>query len=136
MKQKKDEKINNSKNKKKTFLRIFLFILIAIWAIIVFNFSSQNGGDSSGLSKKIVELFTKNEETINLVEPYVRKFAHFSEYGLRRSIIYIFIFNFIIFGIFIVIKKFVSTILAELSSIFIFFSTIFTYYFHIIQSFL
>ncbi len=93
MKQKKDEKINNSKNKKKTFLRIFLFILIFIWAFIVFNFSSQDGGDSSGLSRKIVELFTKNEETINLVEPYVRKFAHFSEYGLRRSIIYIFIFN-------------------------------------------
>ena len=69
------------KNKVK-ILKIFLVVLIAIWAYVVFNFSSQNGGDSSGLSRKVVELFTKNEDTINIVEPYVRKAAHFSEYAL------------------------------------------------------
>lgn len=70
-----------SKNKVK-ILRIFLVIIIAIWAYVVFNFSSQDGGDSSGLSRKVVEFFVKNEEVINKVEPYVRKAAHFSEYGL------------------------------------------------------
>lgn len=70
-----------SKNKVK-ILRIFLLIIIAIWAFVVFNFSSQDGGDSSGLSRKVVEFFIKNEEVINKVEPYVRKVAHFSEYGL------------------------------------------------------
>ena len=70
-----------SKNKVK-ILRIFLLIIIAIWAFVVFNFSSQDGGDSSGLSRKVVEFFIKNEEVINKVEPYVRKAAHFSEYGL------------------------------------------------------
>ena len=64
------------------FLRIFLLILIIIWACIVFNFSSQTGKDSSGLSRWIVELFTNDEMIINKVEPYVRKLAHFSEYGL------------------------------------------------------
>lgn len=68
------------KNKVK-ILRAFLVIIIAIWAYAVFNFSSQNGGDSSGLSRKVVEFFVKNEEVINKVEPYVRKAAHFSEYG-------------------------------------------------------
>ncbi len=63
-------------------LRIFLVIIIAIWACAVFNLSNQNGGDSSGLSRRVVEFFIKNEELVNKVEPYVRKAAHFSEYGL------------------------------------------------------
>lgn len=70
------------KKRKVKILRIFLVIIIAIWAYIVFNLSSQDGGDSSGLSRKVVEFFVKNEEVINKVEPYVRKAAHFSEYGL------------------------------------------------------
>lgn len=61
--------------------RIFA-ILIVVWALFVFNLSSQTGSDSSGLSRMIVELFTKDEAIINIVEPYVRKFAHFSEYAL------------------------------------------------------
>lgn len=63
-------------------LRIFLFILIVIWAFLVFNLSSQNGNNSSGLSRKVVEFFTKDEAIIQKVEPYIRKLAHFSEYGL------------------------------------------------------
>lgn len=64
------------------FLRIFLLIVIIIWAFLVFNLSSQNGNNSSGLSRKVVEFFTNDEAIIEKVEPYVRKFAHFSEYGL------------------------------------------------------
>lgn len=63
-------------------LRIFLLIVIIIWAFLVFNLSSQNGDNSSGLSRKVVEFFTNDESIIEKVEPYVRKLAHFSEYGL------------------------------------------------------
>lgn len=70
------------KDKKIKFLRIFLVILIIIWACLVFGLSNQDGDDSSGLSRKVVEFFTNDEEVIEKVEPYVRKLAHFSEYGL------------------------------------------------------
>lgn len=78
--------------KKVKLLRIVLLILIFIWAFLVFNFSSQSGDDSSGLSRMIVELFTKDEAIINKVEPYVRKAAHFSEYGLG-GILFLSLFN-------------------------------------------
>jgi VanZ family protein len=68
--------------KKIKVLRIVLIILIIVWAYLVFSFSSQDGGESSGFSRMIIELFTKDEAIINVVEPYVRKFAHFSEYAL------------------------------------------------------
>ena len=78
MKNKKNGRINKSLKIK----RIILFLLICIWAVIVFNFSSQNEDESSGLSRKIVELFIKSEELVSKVEPYVRKIAHFSEYAV------------------------------------------------------
>lgn len=62
--------------------RIILLILIFIWAILIFGLSGQNGTKSSGLSRKVVSLFTENEKIIDTVEPYIRKVAHFSEYGL------------------------------------------------------
>lgn len=62
--------------------RLILLVLIIIWAILIFGLSGQNGTESSGLSRKVVEIFTKNEEIIDRVEPYIRKVAHFSEYGL------------------------------------------------------
>ena len=62
--------------------RLILLVLIIIWAVLVFGLSGKNGTESSGLSRKIVEFFTNNEEIIDCVEPYVRKLAHFSEYGL------------------------------------------------------
>ncbi len=69
-------------SKKTIIIRIILFILICIWAYIVFNFSSQNGDESSGLSRKVTEFFIKDEKLVLIVEPYVRKLAHFSEYAL------------------------------------------------------
>lgn len=62
--------------------RLILLVLIIIWAISIFGLSGQNGTESSGLSRKIVQIFTKNEEIVDMVEPYIRKVAHFSEYGL------------------------------------------------------
>ena len=63
-------------------LRTVLIILIVLWAYLVFTFSSHDGGESSGLSRWIVELFVKDAELVDKIEPYVRKWAHFSEYGL------------------------------------------------------
>lgn len=90
-KQKKDDKQKIVDKKIKRF-RIFMIILIAIWAIFVFYLSGQSGSESSGLSRRVVMLFTKNEDIINTVEPYVRKLAHYSEYGLG-GILFIILFN-------------------------------------------
>lgn len=80
---KKEENKNRKfKIDKIVLLRAVLLITICFWAILVFNFSSQNGPQSSGLSRKVVEFFIKDEQIISIVEPYVRKFAHFSEYAL------------------------------------------------------
>lgn len=78
-------------NKEKTprkviIIRAILLILIIAWALIVFNLSGQNGKESSGLSRKVVEFFIKDEALADVLEPYVRKFAHFSEYGLGGAL--------------------------------------------------
>ena len=63
-------------------LRVILIILIVLWTCLIFLFSSQDGDESSGFSRKVVEFFIKNPEMVNKVEPYARKLAHFSEYGI------------------------------------------------------
>lgn len=71
------------KSSRKTIItRIILFILICLWAFIVFNLSNQNGDESSGLSRLVTKFFIKDEMMVEIVEPYVRKLAHFSEYGI------------------------------------------------------
>ena len=63
-------------------LRVILIILIILWTCLIFLFSSQDGGESSGFRRRFVEFFIKDSEVVDKVEPYVRKLAHFSEYGL------------------------------------------------------
>ncbi len=79
------------KNNKK-FLRILFFILIVIWALSVFFLSNQNGESSSNLSRTIAKIFSKNDEIINIIEPYIRKIAHFTEYALGGTL-FILLFN-------------------------------------------
>ncbi len=67
---------------KTKFIRCILFILIVVWAIVVFYLSGQTGGESSGLSRKIAGFFTKDENKLQYIEMYIRKLAHFSEYAL------------------------------------------------------
>lgn len=67
---------------KKKIIRIVYFILIVIWALLIFYMSHQQGESSSSLSRTITAIFFKSEEMINLVEPYVRKLAHLSEYAV------------------------------------------------------
>ena len=78
--------------KKVKILRIFLIILIILWTWLIFSFSSQDGGESSGLSRKVVEFFIKDPELVNKIEPYARKVAHFSEYSLG-GILFISLFS-------------------------------------------
>lgn len=72
--------------RKKNFLRGILIILIIIWAVFVFNMSNQQGTESSGLSKKITAIFFKTEELIEIIEPIIRKLAHFSEYAIGGAL--------------------------------------------------
>ena len=60
-------------------------IQISIWPysiIAIFYFSGQEGETSSNLSRRIVGFFVHSEEMVDIIEPYVRKIAHFSEYAL------------------------------------------------------
>lgn len=63
-------------------LRVILIILIMLWTCLIFLFSSQDGGESSGFSRMVVEFFIKDPDLVDRIEPYARKVAHFSEYGL------------------------------------------------------
>lgn len=85
MLEKKSQK-NNKASRKIVIIRVILLLLIVAWAYIVFNFSSQDGKESSGLSRKVVEFFIKDKEKVDMIEPYARKAAHFSEYALGGTL--------------------------------------------------
>ena len=82
---------------KRTLFRITMLILLGLTFFAIFNFSSQDGQTSSGLSRKvarkIVDIFpyTKNlsEKTKNKIveksQPIIRKGAHFSIYMLEQK---------------------------------------------------
>lgn len=75
---------------KKNLIRILLIILLSYTCCIIFNFSNQNGEESSGVSKKVTDMIVRNiwqfskeeekEEITQKLEPIVRKLAHFSIY--------------------------------------------------------
>lgn len=66
---------------KKTLIRNIVFILILMWMSIVFQLSNQQSNKSTGLSQRITKIFV-SEEKVEIVEPYIRKIAHLSEYAL------------------------------------------------------
>lgn len=78
------------KNNKKIILRILFATLLIATFVIIFIFSSQNGDESSNLSRgfiyHIINLFVKDnlaiEGVIVAIEPLIRKLAHFSIYAL------------------------------------------------------
>ena len=79
---------------KTKIIRIILFILIIAWALMVFYLSSQNGEESSGFSRKIAKLFTKDENLLETVEGYIRKLAHFSEYALGGILFFLLFYTY------------------------------------------
>ncbi len=94
------EDINNKEkiNIKRIFNFVIKFILVIIWMIAVFKFSSEVGDDSSNTSgvtiTKILTFFKhdwkidKLNSTVELLQPYARKLAHFTLYALGGFLIY------------------------------------------------
>lgn len=81
---------------KKEQIKIIKLILIAIWMIVVFNFSNQGGTESSGTSTKvtrvIVNIITKdkeepNKQAMECIEKVVRKGAHYTIYTVGGFLI-------------------------------------------------
>lgn len=91
---------------KKILLRIIFLLLLCSTFFSIFGFSSQNGVESSGLSRKVTTKFvnifpyTRNlsddvkEKLIEHGEIIVRKLAHFSIYTLVGIFIMAFMFTF------------------------------------------
>lgn len=79
---------------KTNIIRVILIVLLLMTFSIIFGFSSQDGEESKGLSRKITELITQNnekiqslssqekEEVLDRIEAVIRKIAHFSIYTI------------------------------------------------------
>lgn len=81
--------------KKERVIDIIFFALAVVWCIVIFSFSSQQGEESGGLSKKVCRFIAesvifdfdemakeKQESIIEGMHFFVRKTAHFSVYAL------------------------------------------------------
>ena len=74
-------------------------ILVIIWMSAIFWFSSQQGTGSSSTSKKVSEIVvniidinkkysdTQKEEIIKVIEPIIRKLAHYTLYAIGGILI-------------------------------------------------
>ena len=77
---------------KKYIIRIISIICLILTFFVIFNFSSQDGEISGGLSRnistEIIELydfkgnlnFEEKKEKVDIIEPIIRKLAHLSIY--------------------------------------------------------
>ena len=88
-------------NRRSIFREIFWPAASAVWMYVIFGFSQQGSGQSSGLSmvvsKKIAAflqrflLYGRGCDTYKLAEtihPYVRKAAHMTEYAILFMLLY------------------------------------------------
>ena len=88
------------KNKKNLFFQVLALLIMAA----IFWFSSQSGGESSGLSLKVTRLISRiiyfdfktmtpeqQSFIVSGLHPFVRKLAHFSIYILLGMCVYSFI---------------------------------------------
>lgn len=92
------------KNKKEVIMKIQIgniikLILILLWMIAVFVFSSENGEKTSGTSKGFIRNTLsfaikginlseeQKEQTVDMLEPITRKLAHFTLYLLGGILI-------------------------------------------------
>lgn len=76
---------------KKNTTRIILLILLIGTFYVIFNFSNQEGKESGGLSRKVTTIIVEKilfisddnkEEQVKIMEPIIRKLAHFSIYTI------------------------------------------------------
>ncbi len=90
--------MDNKEKKKFNICIIISIVLVILWMITIFWFSSQVGDDSSATSgntiRKIVKFFYTNITTENLelivqtLQPFVRKLAHFTIYTIGGFLLY------------------------------------------------
>ena len=83
--------------------KIILTILVILWMILIFGFSSQTGNESTKTSDTIVNRavyitekvgkkdYTKNEKKSirKIIERIIRKLAHFTEYFILAILVYL-----------------------------------------------
>lgn len=75
------------------------WILVILWAGLIFSFSNQTGSDSGGLSTRITEfilgIFNLELEAgaFNFCQFLVRKAAHFTEYAVFSVLIFNAVYN-------------------------------------------
>lgn len=79
--------------------RIISIILVLVWMSIIFSFSGQKGTKSGNTSKAVSRTIvnitgignkygeTKKEEIVDIIEPIIRKIAHYTLYTIGGIII-------------------------------------------------
>lgn len=79
--------------------KILSIILVLVWMSIVFYFSNQQGEGSSSMSKNVSEIIvniidiqntytdSKKDELIQIIEPWIRKLAHYTIYTIGGILI-------------------------------------------------
>lgn len=90
--------------KKKLILRIICIILVVLWMVLVFMLSNEQADDSSETSgnviRWIVTIFNPNiteenlEKTVEMLQPIIRKLAHFTLYTIGGMLITIMVLQF------------------------------------------
>lgn len=79
---------------KSNFKKIVAWVLVFLWMCVIFGFSSQSGGESGGLSGKIVSFIlnifniSETEDIFNTIQFIVRKLAHGTEYLLLGILVF------------------------------------------------
>lgn len=73
--------------------------LSIIWMIVIFSFSMQNGGESSGVSNQVIlfiekitgiQLMHNQWISLDTIQFLIRKAAHMSEYAILAMLLYMF----------------------------------------------
>ncbi len=79
--------------------KVICIILVIIWMSAMFWFSNQQGAGSSSTSKKVSEMIvniidikqhyseTQREQIIKVIEPVIRKLAHYTLYAIGGILI-------------------------------------------------
>jgi VanZ family protein len=75
-------------------IRIILLVLIALWLLMIFGFSQQDGDASGSLSLKVAQFFFKNEEVAQSMVGPIRKMAHVLEYSVGGFLTSIFVLTY------------------------------------------
>ncbi|MDO5703033.1 MAG: VanZ family protein, partial [Lachnospiraceae bacterium] len=84
----------------KTFRRFFWFVPTLIWMVVIFQLSSQDALETTGLSYKVTETVAdvlhktvlkdrSYEELVETLHPYVRKAAHMAEYAILYMLLFL-----------------------------------------------